>query len=41
MADKIYVIENGEIIEQGKHEDLVLQKGTYAKYFNIQKQGYE
>ena len=41
MADKIYVIEKGQIVEQGKHEDLVLQKGTYAKYFNIQKQGYE
>lgn len=41
MADKIYVIENGQIVEQGKHQDLVLQKGTYAKYFNIQKQGYE
>lgn len=41
MADKIYVIENGLIVEQGNHKDLVLQKGSYAKYFNIQKQGYE
>ncbi|PIU36847.1 hypothetical protein COT02_03925 [Candidatus Roizmanbacteria bacterium CG07_land_8_20_14_0_80_34_15] len=41
MADHIYVLENGRIVEQGKHEDLVIQKGTYAKYFNIQKQGYE
>ncbi|MFA6081294.1 MAG: ABC transporter ATP-binding protein [Patescibacteria group bacterium] len=41
MADKIYVIEDGQIVEQGKHEDLVIQKGIYAKYFNIQKQGYE
>lgn len=41
MADHIYVLENGQIVEQGKHEDLVLKKGVYAKYFNIQKQGYE
>ncbi len=41
MADKIYVIDNGRIVEQGTHEDLVSLKGTYAKYFKIQKQGYE
>ncbi len=41
MADQIYVLENGQIIEQGKHQDLVSQNGTYSKYFKIQKQGYE
>ncbi|MFA6532849.1 MAG: ABC transporter ATP-binding protein [Patescibacteria group bacterium] len=41
MADQIYVIDNGRIVEQGTHEDLVSLKGTYAKYFKIQKQGYE
>jgi len=41
MADCIYVLENGQIVEQGKHHDLVSQNGSYAKYFRIQKQGYE
>lgn len=28
-ADKIYVLEKGQIIEQGKHEELVEEKGLY------------
>lgn len=28
-ADKIFVLEQGEIIEQGKHEDLLEEKGLY------------
>ena len=28
-ADRIYVLEKGQIIEQGKHEDLVEEKGLY------------
>ncbi|WP_461788788.1 ABC transporter ATP-binding protein [Pedobacter sp.] len=28
-ADKIYVLEKGQIVEQGKHEDLVDEKGLY------------
>ncbi len=28
-ADKIFVLEKGNIIEQGKHEDLIGQKGLY------------
>ena len=41
IADHIYVLKDGQIVEQGKHQDLVSQNGTYAKYFKIQKQGYE
>lgn len=41
IADHIYVLKEGQIVEQGKHQDLVSQNGTYAKYFKIQKQGYE
>ncbi len=41
IADHIYVLKSGQIVEQGKHRDLVSQNGTYAKYFKIQKQGYE
>ena len=28
-ADKIFVLEQGKIIEQGKHEDLIAEKGLY------------
>ncbi len=28
-ADRIFVLEQGEIIEQGKHEDLLQEKGLY------------
>ncbi|MBO5151265.1 MAG: ABC transporter ATP-binding protein [Methanobrevibacter sp.] len=33
-ADKIIVIENGEIIEQGNHEELLNQKGYYYNTLN-------
>ncbi|MCR8559799.1 ABC transporter ATP-binding protein/permease [Mucilaginibacter sp. BJC16-A38] len=35
-ADKILVMENGEIIEQGNHTDLMLQKGTYFELYEKQ-----
>ena len=38
-SDVIFVIENGRIIEQGKHEDLLQKGGKYAtlyKYSNMQ-----
>lgn len=28
-ADKIFVLEQGKIIEQGKHQDLLNEKGLY------------
>lgn len=28
-ADRIYVLEKGQIVESGKHEDLVAEKGLY------------
>ena len=36
-ADKIIVIENGEIIEQGTHEELLAKKGYYYNTLNAQK----
>ena len=30
-ADLIIVIDNGRIVQKGKHEDLILQKGLYQK----------
>jgi len=41
MADRIVVLEDGKVIEQGTHEDLVAQDGRYAKLFALQAQGYQ
>lgn len=41
MADRIYVLEKGELVEEGKHETLLKNKKFYAKFFEIQKKGYE
>jgi ATP-binding cassette subfamily B protein len=35
-ADKIIVLENGKIAEQGKHDELLEKKGLYANLCNIQ-----
>jgi len=37
-ADKIIVMEQGEIIEQGDHQSLLAQKGAYAQLHNFQFQ---
>jgi subfamily B ATP-binding cassette protein MsbA len=36
-ADEIVVIQNGHIIERGRHEDLIGQNGLYRKLTEIQK----
>ncbi len=41
MADRIYVIDQGRIVECGTHEELVLHKGTYADLFETQAQYYK
>jgi ATP-binding cassette subfamily B protein len=40
-ADAILVIENGEIREQGSHEDLMKQKNLYHEMFSKQAEGYK
>ena len=39
-ADKIYVMEQGRIIESGSHKELMSQNGTYAEMFNLQAEKY-
>jgi len=39
-ADEILVLENGTVIEYGKHEDLMKKKGRYKELFDIQAQSY-
>ena len=40
MADRIYVIEGGQITEQGTHADLLARQGTYARLFTLQAASY-
>ncbi len=41
QADKIYVIDQGKIVEQGTHEHLIQEDGKYAKLFKLQAKGYQ
>lgn len=39
-ADKVYVLDNGRIVESGDHQSLMKQGGQYATLFNLQAKGY-
>lgn len=40
-ANKILNLNNGVIIEQGTHEELMNKKGEYSKLFKLQAKGYQ
>ena len=40
MADRIIVLQNGTITEEGTHEALVQKGGLYAELFDMQASGY-
>ena len=35
-ADRIVVLESGQIVEQGRHDELLLKAGRYAHLWNLQ-----
>ena len=41
IADKILVLDEGKIIEQGTHEELLKSASLYAEMFNLQAEGYK
>jgi ATP-binding cassette, subfamily B, bacterial len=41
MADRILVLEKGQLIEVGSHEELLQQNGRYAELFYLQAKGYQ
>ena len=40
MADRIYMFEDGRVIEHGSHDELMKMGGKYAYMFNLQAQNY-
>jgi len=40
MMDRIIVLDQGRIVEQGSHAELLMQDGLYARYWNRQSGGF-
>lgn len=41
MVDRIYVLDEGRIVESGSHDELICSHGVYAELFAIQSQYYK
>ncbi|MDY6035753.1 MAG: ABC transporter ATP-binding protein [Bulleidia sp.] len=39
--DQIFVMENGRVIESGKHQELIDQKGKYYQMYSVQSKRYQ
>jgi len=40
IMDRIIVLDQGHVVEQGSHADLLAQGGLYARYWNRQSGGF-
>lgn len=41
MADKLFVLSDGSIIEQGNHDELMKRRGVYYQMYDSQRSWYE
>ena len=41
MADKIYMFDDGEIVESGSHDELMAKGGKYAEMYRVQAKKYQ
>ncbi|WP_314586346.1 hypothetical protein [Paenibacillus terrigena] len=40
LADMIFVMQEGRIVEQGTHDELMLLNGEYRRMFDVQASWY-
>ena len=40
-ADEVLVIDSGQIVERGRHEDLILKDGPYRRIYDVQMRDQE
>ncbi|MCR4649802.1 MAG: ABC transporter ATP-binding protein/permease [Lachnospiraceae bacterium] len=41
MADKIYLMKDGEVVESGSHEELIANRRYYHEMFTLQAENYQ
>jgi len=41
QCDKIFVLENGKLKEEGSHKELMAEKGVYAELYNLQAKRFK
>jgi ABC-type multidrug transport system fused ATPase/permease subunit len=41
MADRIVVLDEGRVVEEGSHEELLAQGGLYAQMFRLQAEAFQ
>ena len=40
MADRIFMFDDGKMIESGSHDELMKMRGKYAEMFALQAERY-